>query len=176
MLYRNKEGQLISRAKAISFLLNELGTVVEPSYIDDDTLSLYGFTPAPEEAAPPKQTGVSQERRKEALASVDWVSGAKHLTKATKDSVEAWRSVVRDCPDCSVLPPLPQLVATKTKTTLPLNEAELDSIRNYVTKDEGWLLFLQTWKDLQFPNSKNIVANLLLAYTKVKLDEIIGSI
>jgi len=175
MLYRNKEGQLINRARAILLLLNELGTVVEPSYIDDDTLSLYGFTPAPEEIAP-QQIGVSQERRKEVLASVDWVSSAKHLTKATKDAVEAWRSVVRDCPDCAVLPPLPQLVATKTKTTVPLSEAELDAIKNYVTKDGGWLLFLQIWKDLQFHNSKNIVANLLIAYTKVKLDEIIGSI
>ncbi|MCA2594096.1 MAG: hypothetical protein IM526_02895 [Microcystis sp. M38BS1] len=175
MLYRNKEGQLISRARAILLLLNELGTVVEPSYIDDDTLALYGFLAAPEEIAP-QQTSVSKEVRKEALANVDWVSGAKHLTKATKDAVEAWRSVVRDCPDCAALPPLPKLVATKTKITSPLNEVELDAIKNYVTEDDGWLLFLQTWKDLQFPDSKNIVANLLIAYTKVKLDEIIGSI
>ncbi len=172
MLYR-KEGKLYNKSAAIVAILAELGSVVEPAYIDDDTLALYGFIV---ETAPKQVNHISQESRKEALASVDWVSGAKHLTKATKDAVEAWRSVVRDCPDCVVLPPLPQLVAIKTKMTSPLNEIELDAIRNYVTKDKGWLLFLQTWKDLQFPNSKNIVANLLIAYTEVKLDEIIGSI
>lgn len=174
MLYK-KEGSIYTRSGAIAAILSELGSVVQPSHIDDDTLALYGFTAAPEEIIP-KQIKVSKEDRKEALASVDWVSGAKHLTKRTKDSIEAWRQVVRDCPDCAVLPPLPELVATKTKTTSYLNETELDSIKNYVTKDDGWLLFLQTWKDLGFPNSKTIVTNLLIAYTKVKLDEIIGSI
>jgi hypothetical protein len=136
---------------------------------------LYGFELAtPEKTDYPQK--ISREKRKEALASVDWVSGAKHLTKATKDAVEAWRSIVRDCPDCTVLPPIPELIAIKPKKTAILNEAELDKIKNYITKDAGWILFLQTWKDLEFPNSKNIVANLLLAYTKVTIDEIVGSI
>lgn len=170
-----KEGGLYSRSGAIDTILAQLGSVVQPSHIDDDTLALYGFIAVPEKAVS-KQTGISQENRKKALASVDWVSNAKHLTKATKDAVEAWRQVVRDCPNCAAIPPLPRLVVSRTKTTPSLNEAELDAIKNYVTKDEDWLLFLQVWKDLGFPNSKNIVANLLLAYTKVKLDEIIGSI
>jgi hypothetical protein len=174
MLYK-KEDNTYSRAAAINAVLTELGSVVQPSYIDDTTLALYGFEVAtPEKTDYPQK--ISKEKRKEALASVDWVSGAKHLTKSTKDAVEAWRSVVRDCPDCVVLPPLPQLVAIKTKATVPLNNAQLDAIKNYATKDSGWILFLQTWRDLGFPDSKNIVANLLIAYTKVKLDEIIGSI
>ena len=170
-----KEGGLYSRSGAIDTILAQLGSVVQPSHIDDDTLALYGFIAVPEKVVS-KQTGISQEERKKALASVDWVSNAKHLTKATKDAVEAWRQVVRDCPDCAAIPPLPRLVASKTKTDSLLNEGELDAIKNYVTKDEDWLLFLQVWKDLGFPDSKNIVVNLLLAYTKVKLDEIIGSI
>lgn len=174
MLYR-KENKTYSRAVAINAVLAELGSVVQPSYIDDDTLALYGFElVAPEKTDYPQK--ISKESRKEALASVDWVSSAKHLTKQTKDAVEAWRSVVRDSPDCSVLPPIPELVTIKPEKAIILNEAELDKIKNYVTKDTGWILFLQTWKDLGFPDSKNIVANLLLAYTKGTLDEVISSI
>ena len=174
MIYR-KEGGVYSRSGAIATILAELGSVVQPSYIDDETLALYGFIATSEEITS-EQIRISQEERKKALASVDWVSNAKHLTKATKDAVEAWRQVVRNCPNCAAIPPLPRLVTTKTKTAPVLNESEIDAIKNYVTKDEDWLLFLQTWKDLQFPDSKTIVANLLIAYTKVKLDEIIGSI
>lgn len=175
MLYR-KGNQLVTRSKAIADIVGQLNSVVEPAYMDDDTLALYGFVKVPPEEGKPYLKSVTKECRKEALARVDWVSNAKHLTKETKAAVEAWRSVIRDCPDCTILPPLPVLTATKTKKSLPLNEVELDRIRNYSTKDEGWLLFLQTWKDLGFPTSRDIVANLLIAYTKVRLDEIISSI
>lgn len=174
MLYR-KEGNIYSRAAAINAVLTELGSVVQPSYIDDETLALYGFEIVPSEK-PDNPQKIGKEGRKKALASLDWVSGAKHLTKQTKDAVEAWRSVVRDCPDCTILPPVPELIAIKSKKASVLNEDEIVKIRNYATKDAGWVLFLQTWKDLGFPDSKNIVANLILAYTKVTLDEIIGSI
>ena len=170
MLYR-KEGNTYSKVAAINAILVELGSVVQPAYIDDDTLSLYGF----ELIITDNNYVQKKVEREAALASVDWISNAKYLTKETKDAVEAWRSVVRDCPNCITLPPLPELVAIKIEATI-LTNIQLDKIKNYVTKDVGWLLFLQTWKDLEFTNSKNVLTNLFIAYTKVKLDEVIGSI
>jgi hypothetical protein len=175
MLYR-KDGIVHTRSSAINNILKQLGSVVQPSYIDDETLLLYGYSLVSEPIAP----NPTKEQRKAALESVDWVTNASHLSEETKESVEAWRWLVRNLTEISdkpVVPPLPPIQNIKNYfTTKPLTEKEIDKIKNYSTKDEGWIVFLQTWKDLGFPCYYDIISNLLTAYTKVKLDEIIGSI
>jgi len=176
MLYR-KDGIIHTRSSAINNILKQLGSVIQPSYIDDETLLLYGYTLVSEPIAP---NLTNKEQRRAALESVDWVTSAAHLSEETKESVEAWRWLVRNLPeisDKSTVPPLPPIQSIKNYfTTQLLTEKEIDQIKNYVTKDEGWTLFLQTWKDLEFPCYHETVSNLLTAYTKVRLDEIIGSI
>jgi len=178
MLYR-KDGSIFSRASAIVNILTQLGSVVQPAYIDDDTLSLYGFFPALDLTNTVSQTA-TQEQRKAALTSVDWIIGAAHLSEETKAAVEAWRWIVRNLPEINMsadIPPLPKVngIAGYFSPTL-LTRSEADQIKNHVTQDEGWLTFLQIWKEFGFTYSKQTVTNLLTAYTNTKLNEIIGSL
>lgn len=175
MLYRNKQGQLFSRSMAIASILKELGTVIEPSYIDDNILAIYDFVLDEHDSIQQAPT-ITREQRKNAMASFDWVSTAKHLTGETKISVEAWRTVIRNSPNCYSIPPVPKLHKKVLHGNAVLNSIQVDKIKNYITKDTDWLLFLEVWKNLDFNSSEIIVANLLKAYTKVKLNEIIGSI
>jgi hypothetical protein len=178
MLYK-KDGQLFSRAAAIADILKQLDTVVQPAYIDDKTLSLYGFYPDTSSLATVSQVP-TKEQRKLALASVDWVINATQISDQTKASVEAWRWIVRNLPQISAsadIPPLPEVhkkVGDLQGTVL--TESEINTIKNYVTKDTGWITFLQVWKDLNFTYLKETIANLLIAYTNVTIDEIIGSV
>jgi hypothetical protein len=178
MLYR-KDGGIFSRASAIVNILTQLDTVVQPAYIDDETLALYGFIPDPNLTSPVSQTP-TQEQRKAALSSVDWVIGAAHLPEQTKASIEAWRWIVRNLPQINLsadIPPLPKVKGVAGYfSDATLTQSEADQIKNYVTQDEGWLTFLQIWKELGFTYSKQTVTNLLTAYTNVALDEIIRSL
>jgi hypothetical protein len=178
MLYR-KDGGIYSRASAIVNILTQLDTVVQPAYIDDETLALYGFISDPDLTNTVSQTA-TQEQRKAALSSVDWVTGAAHLSEQTKAAVEAWRWIVRNLPQINVsadIPPLPKVngIAGYFLPTL-LTQSEADQIKNHVTQDEGWLTFLQIWKEFGFTYSKQTVTNLLTAYTNTELDEIISSL
>jgi hypothetical protein len=178
VLYK-KNGKIFSRASAIVNVITELGTVVQPSYIDDEILALYGFFPDTSSTNFVSQT-ITKEQRKAALESVDWVIGAAHLSEQTKAAVEAWRWVVRNLPEINMsadIPPLPKIngIAGYFSPTL-LIQSQADQIRDYVTQDKDWLTFLEVWKEFEFTYSKQTITNLLTAYTTIKLDELIGSV
>lgn len=178
MLYR-KDNQIFTRSAAIANIIEQLHSVVEPAYIDDETLSMYGFEVA-DELVNTSPTAPSQAQRKLVLESVDWVTGAKQLSDQTKESVEAWRWLVRNLPQINPqadIPPLPKLKAIPNYfATSELSSEEIEQIKNYVTSDDGWLTFLEIWKDFNFVNLRYVVTNLLSAYTNVTLDEVISSI
>lgn len=176
MLYRFGT-DLYSRTAVISMVLSQLGSSVEPAYIDDETLALYGFIAEDRVREPIKE----ELQRQKALYEVDWVSSAEQFTKEDRQKIEAWRWLVRSLPDIApetlTIPPLPKISSRETYLTKQnLTKAQVETVKNYVTVDSGWLLFLQVWKDLQFTPLKKAVSNLLVAYTDMTINEVISSI
>lgn len=174
-----KGDKLYTKSAAISEILSEMGSVVQPNYIDDETLCLYGFLPA---ETPEKNTKFSptREQRERVLSGFDWVSTATNISEKDKESVESWKWIVRNLPDIcdsSEIPQPPKIKPIKQYTEKKrLSKKQITEIKNYKCSEESWNDFLICWANLGYPDNRQVLENILTAYAKKSLDEIIGSI
>lgn len=187
MKYRLKgSSEQYTKEEFVKLLSSKLAATIISPNIDDETIKALGGEVVDDEIE--KKHDKSNHdlyrlklERNQLLAATDWIEKTTVIPKSIRDKYIVWRELLRNifilCPNITVLPPAP-LVTTKQKKTgdEKLTDCQIEIIKNYKTKEESWLQFLEYWQHTGYTDNIYVVKVLIEVYTSENFNEIINGI